>query len=96
MAEIKTYRCDVDGVVMKGEEGGWFRYYHDAGAVLVITTWDVEMDEETDLSFMGARLSTGHLCSEGCAAKMLSRAIGAGVASTPSVLTVDEEAFLRA
>lgn len=87
MAELRTYRCDVCPAVMKEGEVGWYRAFSDPDAsIFIITGWDTDLT--TDEIHFIADQEQKHLCSESCAAKLMSRAIGSGTSSQES--TTDE------
>ncbi len=73
MAIVNTVSCDECGAV-RGEANHWFRalvFTFSGGRKFIIQEWQVELTPpsgDTEL----------HLCSEQCAAKAMSKAIGAG------------------
>ena len=86
MAELKVYKCDMCPTVKKGDEGGWFRAL--AGTlqhepVFIICAWtpdglDYGGEEDSFHDVLDTISPEMHLCSESCAAKLMSRTIGAG------------------
>lgn len=75
MAEFKTYVCDECGVE-KREANHWFKAYPWHSGHFEIARWDANCVAPHDAPLV-ERIAL-HLCSEQCAAKAMSKAIGAG------------------
>jgi hypothetical protein len=81
MAEVNTFRCDGPGCdKVKGDSNHWFRAVVCPGLFAVMEHDNIRMGARllgiTDKHGIGmSRLL--HLCSENCAAKAMSNAIGA-------------------
>ena len=87
MAKLEIYRCDVCGIAKSSTIiGGWFRAL--AGTlqhepVFIICAWtpdglDYGGEEDSFHDVLDTISPEMHLCSESCAAKLMSRTIGAG------------------
>jgi hypothetical protein len=71
MAELRTFTCDECGIT-KGKTNHWFM----AKVWPRINSFSIERWNEGVTARRSARVL--HLCSESCAAKAMSKAIGAG------------------
>ena len=73
MSEVKTYRCNGPNCKnIKNDANHWFRAASTRPGYFIIARWS----EDLILANGAEEL---HLCSESCAAKVMSKAIGAGV-----------------
>lgn len=77
MAELRTYACDAENckAIKKVGEPGWFIAYVKEGLFLILPFED---DHQFAREYHIGGTSAMHLCSESCAVKAMSRAIGAG------------------
>ena len=76
MAELNTFRCDECPAIRK-ETNHWFKAIAAPGYVF-LRKWDCGLlTEIRDLQMRPGAIEL-HLCSESCAAKAMSKAIGAG------------------
>lgn len=72
--ELNTYKCDECPAIRK-EANHWFKMTIIANAI-IIQRWD--MPELEGIPRNPTHDKRLHLCSESCAAKAMSKAIGAG------------------
>jgi|HubBroStandDraft_4_1064222.scaffolds.fasta_scaffold08768_2 hypothetical protein len=71
MAEVNTFRCDGPGCdKVKGDSNHWFRIRM-TPSEFHLRAWDAE-----PIAYLMG-VAELHACSEGCATKLLSNAIGA-------------------
>ena len=73
MAELRTFKCDECPAIKK-DVNGWFMYRRAPGEFHIFQ-WDIAMES---MAHIPTGIVPGHLCSESCAAKAMSKAIGAG------------------
>lgn len=71
--KVDSFKCDGPNCKnVKGPNNHWFRAKW-AGGEFHITLWDQPFPE------LLIGLAEAHVCSESCAAKLMSKVIGAGV-----------------
>ena len=75
--KVDSFKCDGPGCSnLKGAANHWFRVKVSTGEFHI-----VKWNESGTCHFQEIDIQEFHVCSESCAAKLMSKAIGAGVSA---------------